>query len=124
MIDGQSFDIDETLGEYADHLNAIDEPDDNPKAFYDVMSGAVVWSDELREDTPINVVWALRPIFAHRTSLMVGGQTVENRRHWKHGLSLFPQWIGFRPIRRVLTDELEDIFRSRDGHMRLIRRQY
>ena len=65
------YDASHWLIDYADHLNAICTPGFRPKVFYELMSGALVWSDETNEETPIEVIWALRFLWACRTALML-----------------------------------------------------
>ncbi len=56
--DNPAFDPVQALTDYADHLNAICSPGWWPKVFYELMSGALVWSDETNSKTPMEVIWA------------------------------------------------------------------
>jgi hypothetical protein len=100
------------LIEYADHLNAICTPGFRPEVFYELMSGALVWSDETNEETPIEVIWALRFVWACRTALMLNKARDGYQKHWEHVCSLFPDWVGFRPERCQATPELLAIYRK------------
>lgn len=93
------------LSAHADHLNAIDAPDPGAKAFYDIMSGALVWSDETTPETPTAVVWALRRLLAYRTRAMLDSAEPDND-FWTRCVAMFPNWIGFLPERRKQTPEL------------------
>lgn len=106
-----SFDLAKTLREYADHLNAINKPKWRAEVFYELMSGALIWSDERNKETPTEVIWALRFLFAYRTSLMLNEPREELKSKWDLGLELFPQWVGFRPERREPTPGLLEIYR-------------
>ncbi len=72
-IESQNFDPFQVLTEHAAHLNGIAVADRTRLPFYELMSGARVWRDETCSDTPIEVIWALRLVFACRMSLMLGG---------------------------------------------------
>src|SRR5688572_22563923 len=118
--DRDDFDPYRTLDEYADHLNRIrwrrfGFP------FYDLMSGGLVWTDETRHllrRTPTEVIWALRALWAYRTSLMLDNPREELAEYWRFGLSRFPRWVGFRPARRRATPRLLEIYRRGDVSVR------
>lgn len=93
------------LTTHADRLNAINTPDPDAAASYEIMSGSLIWSDELNADLPIEVIWALRELFAYRTYLMLNDAEVDNA-FWNQCIALFPNWIGFLPERRKPTREL------------------
>jgi len=116
--DGKQFDPVVTLTEHAEHLNAICSPAWWPKVFYEIMSGAVIWSDETNSKTPVEVLWALRFIVAFRTSLMLNKPREELKPMWDLGLSLFPKWVGFRPERRQASPKLLQIYRRGDVSVR------
>lgn len=116
--DDRHFDPVQTLTEYAEHLNAICSPGWWPKVFYEIMSGALVWSDETNKDMPVEVIWALRFIVAYRTSLMLNKPREELKPMWDVGLSLFPKWVGFRPERRESTPKLLQIYRRGNVSLR------
>jgi hypothetical protein len=116
--DDRSFDPLQTLADHAEHLNAVCSPACSPKVFYEIMSGALVWSDETNHETPIEVIWALRMIVAYRTSLMLNKPREEFKPIWDRALSLFPRWVGFRPERRQPTAELLQIYRRGDVSLR------
>src|SRR5262245_18119894 len=86
-----------SLTEYAKHLEAIRSPAWWPKVAYEIMSGALVWSDETYCKSPVEVIWSLRAVRAYRTSLMLNELRKELKPYWELGLSLFPRWVGFRP---------------------------
>jgi hypothetical protein len=116
--DDRKFEPFRALTDHAEQLNAIGSPAFSPKVFYEIMSGALIWSDETDSKTPVQVIWALRSIFAYRTSLMLSKPREELRVIWEHGLALFPNWIGFRPERRQPTPELLQIYRRGDVSLR------
>jgi hypothetical protein len=97
------------LVENAAHLDSICDRDPNMEPFYDLMSGALVWPDETRPDTPTKVVWALRMLWAYWTSLMLNAPRDEFARYWELGLAEFPRWVGFRAERRTASPDLLQI---------------
>jgi hypothetical protein len=90
---------------HAAHLNAIDTPNPNAAPFYELMSGALIWSDETTRETSVYVIWALRSLFAYRTQLMLSGSEPDNP-FWDECVAKFPRWIGFLPERRTATPAL------------------
>jgi hypothetical protein len=116
--DDSCFDPVQMLTDHAEHLNAICSPASWPKVFYDIMSGALIWSDETNSKTPVEVIWALRFIVAYRTSLMLNKPREELKPMWNLGLSLFPKWVGFRPERSQATSKLLQTYRRGDVSLR------
>src|SRR6516165_9482015 len=117
VSDDRPFDPVQTLTDYAEQLNAIRSPGWWPKVSYEILSGALIWSDETNRNLPVEVIWALRFIVAYRTSLMLNKPREEFKPMWDLGLSLFPKWVGFRPERRQPTPKLLQIYRR--GHVSL-----
>ena len=108
-----------SLQPYVARLNALSEPLPSATVFYEVMSGGLVWSDEVIRDVPTPVIWALRPLFAYRTSLILGTPQVKWSSYWNACFAMFPSWIGFRPERSVATPELLRVLKK--GEKRLDR---
>jgi hypothetical protein len=118
MVDDlDNYDPYRILAQYARHLNAIRWPRFG-RPFYDLMSGALVWPDETRRGTPTEVKWALRALWAYRTSLMLNEPREELAEFWQYGLAHFPRWVGFRPRRPKPTRTLLDIYRRGDVGLR------
>ena len=111
VTDKVSYDPMQTLSDFSDHLNSINKARWFPHVFYDVMSGGLVWSDETNADTPTEVIWALRFITAFRTGVMLNNPESKYQVYWDHGLTMFPDWIGFRASRRVPTKKLLNLYR-------------
>lgn len=107
----QSIDPIRALAEYAEQLNAISSPAESPRVSYENMSGGLVWSDETNREMPVEVIWALRGIWAYRTSLMLGSPRDELKDIWEQAQSLIPKWVGFRMERRQSTPELLAVYR-------------
>jgi hypothetical protein len=60
--------------------------------------------------TATDVIWALRFLWAYRTSLMLNQPRAELAEYWQFGLAHFPRWVGFRPGRRQPTPRLLAIY--------------
>jgi hypothetical protein len=118
--DRDNFDPYRTLNEYSGHVNGIRWARSG-LPFYDLMSGGLVWADETRRNlrrTPTEVIWALRALWAYRTSLMLNEPREELVEFWEYGLAHFPRWVGFRPERREPTSKLLEIYRRGDVSLR------
>ena len=98
----------EPLRLHASQLDAISEPAPSARVFFEVMSGALVWSDEVK-DVPTKVIWSLRPLFAFRSSLILGQPEEKGRSYWDASTSLFPRWVGFVPARAEPSPQLLEI---------------
>ena len=110
------------LKEHATYLNAIRWRGWRTTISYELLSGALIWSDEIREGMPRDLINALKILFAFRTSLMLGKPREEFRPAWDASLQLFSKWIGFRPERRAQTEKLLEIYRRGDvGHRKCLR---
>jgi hypothetical protein len=94
------------LRAHAARLDAMAEPSPTATVFYEVMSGALVWSDEKIKDVPTQVIWSLRPLWAFRSSVISGAPAEKWRLYWDACVALFPRWIGFRPERMKSSPEL------------------
>jgi hypothetical protein len=116
--DGRNSDPFQVLAEHAKHLNAISTPEPGAEVWYEIWSGALRWSDETNSKTPVEVFGALNFIVAYRTSLMLGKPREVLKPVWEHALTLFPNWVGFRPERRQPTPELLKIYRRGDVSLR------
>ena len=118
--------IDELLASlrlHSEHLNKIGTPSPAATPFYELMSGGLVWTDERDTDVPSEVIWALRPLFAHRASLIKGVPDTKWLAYWATCIVIFPRWIGFLPERAkptaqriaLLNRGQEDMLRELDG---------
>lgn len=105
------FDSRRALAEHAAHLNRMHRPKLFARPGYELLSGALVWPDEFRRDTPTHVCRGLRPVWAYRTSLMLDAPRADLAEWWEFGLAHFPRWVGFRPERRRATPKLLELYR-------------
>ena len=94
------------LKHISDDLNQLAR-DEQATVHYDIMSDALVWSDERPRHRRARELWCMRPIFRYRTGLIIGLELSEFREVWEAAKRLFPQWIGFREDRSSRNVELE-----------------
>ena len=102
---------DQTLREWAGHLDSIRTRRWFVRPFRDCMSDALVWPGETDRTTPVQVIWALRFLFHYRTGIIVGEQRPHGE-FWQLGRELFPHWVGFHPSRCQLSSRLAEIYHS------------
>ena len=121
MVDLEKFGM-EALEHYAAHLNSISVTEIHTTISYDILADALVWSDEINELTPTDVIHALRQLRHYRTHVMLNDIMPDNE-VWQHCRSLFPNWIGFLPERHQQTTELLKIYRRGDVSSRWCLRQ-
>ena len=67
---------------------------DDAKVFFDLLSGALIWSDEYPRVSDVSVE-CLRYIVRYRTGLIVGVPQKSFEQFWQEALRRFPKWIGF-----------------------------
>jgi hypothetical protein len=72
--------------------------------FYELMSDALVWSDEIPDldSGDVSVFHCLRFVFRFRTTLMMGKPDERFRKLWDEAKTLFPNWPGFDPRRQAV----------------------
>jgi len=81
--------------------------DPSAGVFYDVMSGALVWTDEkLFERLSSEQMGCLRGIFHYRTSLLKGAPEGRYEALWNRLKARYPDWIGFSASRCTPSREL------------------
>jgi hypothetical protein len=79
------------------------KPAPDATVFYELMSDALVWSDEIPDlDTgDVSDFHCLRFLFRFRTTLMTGAPDERFRSLWDEAKNLFPDWHGFDPRRQA-----------------------
>ncbi|SFI34427.1 hypothetical protein SAMN05421753_10840 [Planctomicrobium piriforme] len=105
------------LPKHAKHLDGIRFAAQQPKISYEWLSGALVWSDEIMPATPNKAIVALRPVWAYRTSLILNEPRPSLLPYWERALQLFPNWVGFRPERRLPSPKLLQIYHRGNDDM-------
>ena len=96
MID----DIETELMTISGQLNVL-RPENQPELKYDVLSGAVYWSDELPAkalDRP-KEYWCLQEVLRYRTTLILNCPDKELESVWNTAKKFFPDWPGFKSNR-------------------------
>ena len=116
--DDDNFDPYRELATYARRLDARRRRGLFAMPFFEIMSGALVWTDERVWRAPPGLVGVLRILWAYRTSLMLNEPRDELAEYWRFGLVKFPHWVGFRPGRRTATPRLLRIYRVGDVSLR------
>jgi hypothetical protein len=94
-------DRNQMLDKIAPKLNRL-AADPKARVSYELMSGSLVWSDELPpvEGLEPEEVWSLRPVWRYRSSVILGSPEEKHRSQWEQAQQLFPLWPGFRPERQ------------------------
>ncbi len=79
------------------------KPAPQASVFYELMSDALVWSDEIPdlETGDVRVYHCLRFVFRYRTTLMLNAPDERFRALWEEARKLFPDWPGFDPRRHA-----------------------
>lgn len=85
-------------------LNSIREPDPNAMPQYDMLSDAIIWSDE-KPLLSTELHNALRQVWHFRTCCILRDNRIDNDLIAKC-VRLFPNWIGFLPERWNQTPEI------------------
>ena len=75
---------------------------------FEVMSNALVWSDEVLRNRRARETWCMRPVFRYRTGLIMGLDFDEFREDWRIAKTIFPRWIGFSADRCDRSNFLEE----------------
>jgi hypothetical protein len=90
------------FGEIADAMRQL-KPDAGAVLFYELMSDALAWSDEIpeMESQQVRAFRPLRFLLRYRTSLILGQPDQRYQEYWDEALTLFPEWPGFEPRRRA-----------------------
>lgn len=79
------------------------KPAPEASVFYELMSDALVWSDEIPdlETGDVRTFHCLRFVFRYRTTLMLGAPDGRFQGVWEEARKLFPDWPGFDPRRQA-----------------------
>ena len=86
------------------------KPAPGASVFYELMSDALVWDDEIPDLETGNVgeFHCLRFVFRYRTTLLIGQPDERFRCYWEEATRLFPDWPGFDAGRR--SAELRPVY--------------
>jgi hypothetical protein len=89
--------------------------DESAEVFFDVMSGALVWTDErIQGLTPVQL-GCLRAIHLFRTSLIIDSPDLRFQGLWDRLKRICPNWMGFDPSRCQPSEELAKKYRQWKG---------
>jgi hypothetical protein len=106
----------QALAKIAPKLAVLRE-DANARMYYELMSGALVWSDEL---PPVDQLESgepncLRGVWRYRTTLMLGEPEEKIRAGWERLLAWCPSWPGFLADRRTPDPERIKYYHERSA---------
>ena len=87
------------------------EKSESAKVRYELLSGSLIWSDELPSDSGPDKD-CLRYVLKYRTGLIIGEPESAFATVWQEAVRLFPTWIGFLPERTTYSHELADFYHS------------
>lgn len=107
----------ESLETHAAVLNAICEPDPLATPCYEIMSGALVWTDEKHPSLTSDIIFSLRQLWNFRTRCILQDERPEND-FVARCVILFPNWIGFLPERWIPTPAALAEYRRGDVSLR------
>ncbi len=82
------------LETHASVLDALCKPDPKAAPIYEIMSDALVWSDERHPSLTTELIYSLRQLWHFRTLCILRNERIENE-VVARCLELFPNWIGF-----------------------------
>lgn len=86
-------------------LDSICKPDPNAKPQYDMLSDAIIWSDEKHSKLTSDLICAMRQVWRFRTLCILRDHRIDSDVITKC-VKLFPHWIGFLPERWNSTPEV------------------
>lgn len=102
-------------------LNEISQSGRHPRMFYELMSGAIIWTDELIYNNPqyqhlerleSDEVSSMRYIFHYRTQFTLSDPPIKYEPYWLEAKRCFPNWIGFKESRSTLTQNFRDCYEA------------
>jgi len=93
----------------ADAMNGLEKSSD-AVVHYDMMAGALWWSDERPDCFETEDNWCLRPVFRYRTSMILGAPEAPCLPYWEAARKHFPDWPGFAPERCSPDSELPALY--------------
>jgi hypothetical protein len=84
--------------------------DISAKVFYDLMSGALVWTDEKVTGLTVEEIGCLRAVFRFRTGIITNEPDERFRVLWDKLRAKYPDWIGFDPSRCQINEDLSKLY--------------
>jgi hypothetical protein len=89
------------LNELASSMQAMRKTPD-ARIFYDLMSDALLWTDEFPLLVDADAVSCFRYVLRYRTSIIIGQPEIKYERYWIEAYQLAPEWPGFLAERRAV----------------------
>jgi hypothetical protein len=84
--------------------------DPSAEVGYDLMSGALIWSDENISGLTVEEMGCLRVILRYRTSVIVGQPDQRFRGLWDKLQAKYPEWVGFSTNRCQASETLLKLY--------------
>lgn len=92
----------------AKYFRAIRVPAGDAAPFYDMLSDAIVWSDELPGGSS-EKWWQIRLVLNHRTCLLLSRPSAHGHL-WEAAQKSFPEWVGFSDSRCRPTEDIRKLY--------------
>lgn len=102
------------LATIAKVMNALTKSPD-AVVHYDMLAGALWWSDERPAPDQLDDSDCLRPVFRYRTSEIISEPEPEYLPFWLAAKNAFPKWPGFDPERCKPDDNLAALYRRSEA---------
>jgi hypothetical protein len=90
--------------------------DSAAEVFFDMMSGALVWTDEKVTGVTPEQMGSLRAILRFRTSMILDQPDPRFQRLWERFEKICPYWIGFDRSRCESSEGLVRTYRELKRH--------
>ncbi len=101
------------LAQVANEMNRLAKSSD-AIIHYDLLAGALWWSDERPSFSDCELHSYLRPVFRYRTTLILDTTEDSYTPLWEASRDLFPFWPGFAPERCSPNEELAQWYRKKN----------
>ena len=101
--------LDDYLDSLISKLRTLDR-DKSAEITYDIMCGALIWSDEKVIDLTAGEMGCLRALFRFRTSIITDEPDERFRELWDKLRAKYPDWIGFDPSRSQANEDLARLY--------------
>lgn len=85
---------------------------DNARVSYDILSGSLIWSDELPKSAHVSLD-CLRFVLKYRTGIIVDNPQPSFEQFWQEAVRQFPNWIGFSTERSTPNEALINYYHER-----------
>jgi len=102
------------LATIAEAMNGMKKSSD-AEIHYDMLAGALWWSDERPDFPQAEDHWCLRPVFRFRTTLILELPEMQFLPYWEEARKQFPKWPGFAVERCSPSVELAELYEQKSA---------